>query len=110
MLRRSFIAVPERNVDLFDGFATEPYETGWAIEGRWFVHVLAAGPDARLAFAAETSPDGLTWCAHEAAAVTLAGAGLATLPVGNLGPWQRLRFRLDGAASVRAIVYLTLKG
>ncbi|MGV3652067.1 MAG: hypothetical protein ACO1OK_11615 [Devosia sp.] len=110
MLRRSFTAVPERNVAIADGFVTEPYETAWADEARWFVHVLEAPTGARIAFSAETSPEGLTWCAHEAASVSLSGTGLATLPLRDIGPWQRLRFAVEGAASVRAIVYLTLKG
>lgn len=110
MLRRSFTAVPERNVAIADGFTTEPYETAWADEARWFVHVLEAPAGARIVFASETSPEGLTWCAHEAAAVTLSGTGLATLPIRDIGPWQRLRFTVEGAQSVRAIVYLTLKG
>lgn len=110
MLRKSFTAVPERNVAIADGFTTEPYETAWAIECRWFVHVLDAPAGARLRFCSETSPEGLTWCAHEAAEVALSGPGLATLPLTQVGPWQRLRFALEGADSVRAIVYLTLKG
>jgi len=110
MLRRSLTAVPERNIQITDGFTTEPYETAWVVEARWFVHVLEAAPGARISFAAETSPEGLTWCAHEAAPVALDGQGLATLPIRETGPWQRLRFSVEGAASVRAIVYLTLKG
>ena len=31
MLRRSFTAVPERNVAIANGFTTEPYETAWAV-------------------------------------------------------------------------------
>jgi len=110
MLRRSFTAVIERNVPIADGFVTEPYETAWVDEARWFVHVLEAAPAAKITFAAETSPEGLTWCAHEAAAVSRTGSGLATLPLTQVGPWQRLRFTVEGAESVRAIVYLTLKG
>ncbi len=110
MLRKSFTAVPERNVAITDGFTSEPYETAWAIECRWFVHVLEAPAGAVLTFTSETSPEGLTWCAHEAGAVSLPGAGLATLALTEIGPWQRLRFSVSGAESVRAIVYLTLKG
>jgi len=110
MLRKSFTAVVERNVAITDGFTTEPYETAWALEARWFVNVLDAPSGARLSLAAETSPEGLTWCAHESGPVQLAGPGLATLPLSQIGPWQRLRFSLSGAQSVRVIVYLTLKG
>lgn len=110
MLRRSFTAVIERNIAIGDGFITEPYETAWVDEARWFVHVLEASSTAKITYTAETSPEGLTWCAHEAPAASHAGAGLSTLPLTQVGPWQRLRFRVEGAESVRAIVYLTLKG
>jgi hypothetical protein len=110
MLRRSQIAAVERNVAITDGFTTEPYETGWAIEGRWFVHILEAEPEALLAIHAQVSPDGLTWCDHEAAPVWRNGTGLLSLPLTQLGPWQRLACRVDHTGSVRAICYLTLKG
>ena len=60
-------------------FTTEPYETAWAAEARWFVHVLEASPGARLEVAAEVSPEGITWCGHEARPVDLQGQGLVTL-------------------------------
>lgn len=110
MLRRSFTAVIERNILIANGFVTEPYETAWVDEARWFVHVLEASPGAKIAFSAETSPEGLTWCAHEAAPVHHIGPGLSTMPLTEVGPWQRLRFSIENAESVRAIVYLTLKG
>ncbi len=110
MLRRSFTAVIERNVDFATGFVCEPYETGWAIEARWFVNILAADPAAVLAITAEVSPDGLAWCPHEAAPVERSGPGLMTLPITNVGPWGRLSFSVRGAESVRGICYLTLKG
>lgn len=110
MLRRSFTAVVERNVWLQSGFVTEPYETGWAMEARWFVHVLEAQAGTRATFASETSPEGLTWCPHEAAPVASVGIGMATLALTNVGPWQRLVCTLDQGARARAIIYLTLKG
>ena len=110
MLSRSFTAVVERSTQLRAGSATEPYETAWAREGRWFVHLPEAPAASRLVFRAQTSPEGLTWCAHEAPSVTLTGPGLATLPLANLGPWQRLIFEVAGDEAVTALVYLTLKG
>lgn len=110
MLRRAFTAVVERNVNITDGFVTEPYETAWASQARWFVHVLEGAETARLSFASEVSPEGLTWCPHETPAIAITGGGLATLPLTAVSPWQRLRFKLEGAESVRAIVYLTLQG
>jgi hypothetical protein len=110
MLRKSFTAVVERNIDIADGFTTEPYETAWVYEARWFVNVLNAEPGTRFSYRAETSPEGLTWCEHEAGPVAHEGSGLSTLPLMQVGPWQRLRFSVEGGRSVRAIVYLTLKG
>lgn len=110
MLKRSFTAVVERNV-LVDGrLETEPYETAWAGEGRWFVHVLAADADTRLQIRSEISPDGLTWCPHEAAPVERTGPGLLSLPLRLLSPWQRLVLATQpGARQIKVIVYLTLR-
>jgi len=111
MLSRSFTAVIERNVTFEDVFTTEPYETAWAVEARWFVHVLEASPGARLEVAAEVSPEGITWCGHEARPVELQGRGLLTLALTQVGPWQRLRGLVSGPeAAVKVIIYLTLSG
>jgi hypothetical protein len=110
MLNRAFTAVIERNVEVIERLETEPYETAWASEGRWFVHVLKAGQAASVRIAAEVSPDGLTWCPHEAASVERRGPGLVTLPLTQLGPWQRLVVTADrDPISTKVIVYLCLK-
>ena len=50
MIRRSFTAVIEKNTTWTSGFETEPYETGWATEARWFIRVVTMdGADAALA-------------------------------------------------------------
>ncbi|MEJ1160452.1 hypothetical protein [Prosthecomicrobium sp. N25] len=109
MLKRSFTAVVERNVTVEGRLETEPYETGWAGEARWFVHVLAADADTVLRIASEISPDGLTWCAHEADPVSRRGPGLVSLPLTMVGPWQRLVLTTEPAAPIKVIVYLTLR-
>lgn len=112
MLPRAFTAVIERNVALSGDFQTEPYETAWAAEARWFIHVLEADTGATLEVAADISPEGLTWCRHEAGSVTLNRAGLLSLPLCNVGPWLRLNGRVDGpdGARMKAIIYLALRG
>jgi hypothetical protein len=111
MLSRSFTAVIERNVTFDDVFTTEPYETAWAVEARWFVHVLDASPGASIEIASEVSPEGITWCPHEARPVGLQGRGLVTLALTQVGPWQRLKGCVTGPdAQVKVIVYLTLRG
>ena len=110
MLKRSFTAVVERNVTVSGRLETEPYETAWAGEARWFVHVLSADPKTTLQIASEISPDGLTWCPHEAPAAKRLGPGLITLPLTMLSPWQRLVLTSQPAEDpVKVIVYLTLR-
>lgn len=123
MVNRSFTAVVERNATIREPFLTEPYETGWAKEARWFVRVLAASEGARLIVRTQLSPDGLFWCDAEPAATTLAGTGLHTVPVAaNFGQWLALKGEVrggpeaDGAVEgrtaepfVKLIVYLVLK-
>lgn len=110
MMKRSFTAVVERNVTVTGSLESEPYETGWAGEARWFVHVLAADPQTTLQIASEISPDGLTWCPHEAAPAKHAGPGLFSLPVPMPGPWQRLVVTARPETDpVKVIVYLTLR-
>jgi hypothetical protein len=109
MLKRSFTAVIERNVVVNGRLETEPYETGWASEARWFVHVLAADPGIELTIRSEISPDGLTWCPHESGPVGRTGPGLISLPLRMLSPWQRLVLSTHTARPVKVIVYLSLR-
>jgi hypothetical protein len=110
MLKRAFTAVIERNIAIQGRCETEPYETAWAGEARWFVHVLSGDVNTVLNIASELSPDGLTWCPHEAAPVKRVGPGLVTLPLSMPGPWQRLILTTDPSAGpIKVIVYLTLR-
>lgn len=110
MLKRSFTAVIERNVVVDGKLVSEPYETAWAGEARWFVHVLSGDPDTTLTIHSEISPDGLTWCPHEAEAVQRTGPGLVSLPLKMLSPWQRLVLVTQPSARpIKVIAYLTLR-
>jgi hypothetical protein len=110
MLNRAFTAVIERNVEIAGRLESEPYETAWASVGRWFVNVLKAGQATGVRIAAEVSPDGLTWCPHEAPSVERRGPGLVSLPLTQLGPWQRLVVTADNdPVPTKVIVYLCLK-
>ena len=80
MIRRSFTAVIEKNTTWTSGFETEPYETGWAGEARWFIRVVTMeGGDAALTVVPQISPDGLFWCDEGRAPVVIGkpGASLA---------------------------------
>ncbi len=108
MVRRSFTAVIEKNATFAGPFETEPYETGWASEARWFVRVLEL--DGELTLAPQLSPDGLFWCDDEKVPMVIRAKGLYTLSLRDFGNWLRLRgefVRADSNAKV--MIYLALK-
>lgn len=111
-MRQSQAAVLERYRVLSGEFATEPYETGWANEARWFVRVLEAStPDTKVVFTTQVSPDGLHWCDAEVPAQVAEGPGLISWPVREFGQWLRIRGSVEGAdRSAKVLIYLTLKG
>ncbi|TBL74660.1 hypothetical protein [Paenibacillus thalictri] len=118
MLNRSFTAVVERNVTLTENFITEPYETGWAKEARWFIRILDMTPGTSLHVRPQLSPDGLFWCDAECAGLTIngPGPGMVTLPTpDNFGHWLALKGAFIGSGdaeappSVKLIIYLALK-
>lgn len=108
-MRHSQTAVLERDLTVTQDFDTEPYEAGWAIEGRWFVQVLAASGDAAVEFRTQISADGLVWCDLDDATYVVAEEGVVSWPVRQFGQWLRLRghFRDNGALQVR--IYLAVK-
>lgn len=111
MLRRSFTAVLEKNSTFTSGFATEPYETGWALEARWFVRILEASPGTELTLAPQISPDGLFWCNEGSDPLRMTGVGLASIPLRNFGQWLRLNAQISGEnPRVKILIYLALKG
>jgi hypothetical protein len=110
-VRRSFTAVLEQGSTFTADFATEPYETAWAGEARWFVRVLElTGRDAGLRLHPEISPDGLFWCDEGTAPLELGEAGLYSLALRHFGHWLRLRGVLVGTdARAKVLIYLALK-
>lgn len=114
MLNRSFTAVVERNTVFAEAFATEPYETGWAGEARWFVRVLEMAEGTELSIRPQLSPDGLFWCDSEEPGIKIGQPGLYTLKMAEFGHWLSLKgeplsVRGTSEPSVKLIVYLTLK-
>jgi hypothetical protein len=109
-MRESQTAVLERGAELHDQLQTEPFETAWAGEARWFVQFLQPDPTAEIMITPQVSPDGLAWVDHEQGSVTAAGDGLVTIPMSDFGHWLRLEVRRSGGATPPLIrVYLALK-
>ena len=108
MVRRSFTAVIEKNSTFTGPFETEPYETGWATEARWFIRVL--GLSGGLRVVPQVSPDGLFWCDEGRAALEIERPGLYSFPLRDFGHWLRLRATPAGPeASVKLMIHLALK-
>lgn len=106
MLRRSYTAVVERNVEWSGLFATEPYEAGWASEAIIFVRALK-GDAQRATARVQISPDGMNWC-DEGTELTLPSAGgIAFCKVTHFGGWLRLNG--ETASEVTVLVSLSLK-
>jgi hypothetical protein len=110
-MRHAFTAVLERNSVFTADFATEPYETGWATEARWFVRALSAtGADVALTLKPQLSPDGLVWCDADCAPLELREPGMVTCALRDFGHWLRLDCALHGDnAEVKVLIYLALK-
>lgn len=108
-MRQSYTGVLERNTTLSGEFTTEPMETAWATEARWFVQVLDTPPDRQVEVITQVSPDGLTWCDLESDTVhATASAALTSWGVTEFGGWLRLKGRADGDG-VKVRIYLALK-
>ena len=67
-------------------------------------------PGTKVKLKTEISPEGLTWCDHEAGTAEFSEGGMISVPVENTGPYMRLRISLNGdAPKIKTIIYLTLR-
>lgn len=110
-MRSTTTAVLERKRTVRDDFTTEPYELPWASEARFFVQPLEfGGPDTRLTFTTQISPDGLHWCDLEDRSHELTGAELRSWSVTEFGQWLRLHCRVSGTQPMAKLrIYLVGK-
>jgi hypothetical protein len=109
-MRQSQTAVIERNVTWSGDFETEPYETSWSGEALFFVRALEAeelpsGSTARI----QISPDGIHWCDEGSNLILPQANNVAFCRVSHFGGWLRLVGQLPDGASMKVIVYLSLK-
>ena len=109
-MRQSHTAVVERDVTWAGAFETEPYEAAWAREAVYFIRFMAReGDTARGSARVQISPDGMHWC-DEGASVEFGGdADVVFVRVRHFGTYLRLTGEVPADASVRVLVYLTLK-
>ena len=108
MVRKSFTAVVEKNSTFTEPFETEPYETGWATEARWFLRVIEL--HGVLSVTPQISPDGLFWCDEGREALRIERPGLYSFPLRDFAHWLRLRADLAGdRPTVKLMIQLALK-
>ena len=112
-MRRFFTAVIEQGISYEADFSTEPYESGWASEARWFVRILDGQADGlHITANPEISPDGLMWLSDGTDPIRLPATenAAATCAQKEFGNWLRLRIAFDGAPrKVKFLIYLALK-
>lgn len=109
MVRQNYTATVERNRVFQGEFATEPYECGWAGEAIFFVRKLeATGAVAGTRVKVQISGDGMRWC-DEGTTLELSASEVDFVRVKHFGNWLRLSGRLPEAATMRAIIALSLK-
>lgn len=106
MVRRSYNAVVERNVEWNGRFETEPYEAAWASEAVFFIRSLGgSGNGARARV--QITPDGMHWCDEGTELALPDEEGVTFGKVSNFGGWLRLVGESGGP--IKVLVTLSLK-
>lgn len=107
---QSQTAVLEKNTTFSSDFTTEPFETAWAREGRWFFQVLESSGCPAITLRTQVSPDGLNWIDQlDDVEHSAAESGLTTWSAREFGGWMRVRGTFGGPGSVKVRIYLALK-
>lgn len=97
--------VLERKTDIGGGFATEPFEAGWAGEAIYFVELhdpAASTFTARV----QVSPDGIRWSDEGTYLAVTGEPGLRFVRVTQFGGWLRLAF--DGPKQAEQSACVTI--
>ncbi|MYD93415.1 MAG: hypothetical protein F4Y02_06940 [Chloroflexi bacterium] len=101
MIRRSHIAVVERNAWWRGDFEVEPYEAGWALEAIGFLHVLETeGESPGIDLRVQISSDGIHWADHGAALRGSLDPGVHFVSVAHFGSWLRVVGHTTGGLKV----------
>lgn len=107
-LRESTTAVLVRGERVGEGFATEPYEAGWAHEA--VIFVLGMDETDGGSLAVQISPDGFHWIDEGVEIAMPARDGVSFGRLAHFGNWLRLEARMANGAERRLMVTVHLKG
>ena len=106
-LNESTTAIIVRSERVGDGFASEPYEAGWAKEAVVFLTGHDSGPEGSVVV--QISPDGMAW-ADEGSTLPFPPEGqVAFARLVQFGNWLRLRVTLPHGTERRLMATLNLK-
>lgn len=107
-LRESTTAVLVRGERVGEGYATEPYEAGWAREAVVFLLGMDETDGGELAV--QISPDGFHWVDEGLVIEMPARGGVSFGRVAHFGNWLRLEARMPGGGERRLMVTVHFKG
>lgn len=105
-MRQSQTAILERGIALNGILHTEPFETAWASEARWFVNFLEPEATGTVTVQAQVSPNGIQWVNHESDAVTVDAPHLGTGAIRDFGGWLRLTITGDTSPLIKVVLAL----
>ena len=107
-VRESTTAVVVRGEWIMPGFASEPYEAGWASEAVVFLLGMDSGNGGSVRV--QVSPDGMTW-ADEGTEIAVPGdRQVAFARVTHFGNWLRIRANVAEGAQRRVMATFHFKG
>ena len=107
-LRESNTAVLVRGERVADGYATEPYEAGWAQEA--IVFALGMDEASGGTLSVQISPDGFHWVDDGATVDLPAAGGVAFTKLSHFGNWLRFAASVPGGGERRLMVTVHFKG
>lgn len=106
MVKRSYNAIIERNVEWNGVFETEPYEVGWASEAIFFIRSLGGSAQDDVA-RVQITPDGMIWCDESTQCQLPRDQDVTFCKVSHFGNWLRLAG--ETRSSIMVLVTLSLK-
>lgn len=110
-LRESTTAIVIRGEHVIDGFTSEPYEAGWAMEAILFLRVLVPRAEPGGTAQVEISPDGMHWVGDGTALELPGESGEVSFQrIAHFGNWLRVRLAMPEGDTCQLLATLHLKG
>ena len=111
-LRESTTAVVARGEPITDGYCSEPYEAGWAVEAILFSRLLVPPSNpVRGQWWVEISPDGIHWVTESPPQpMPLDSEHVVYYRLSHFGNWIRIRVALESTEPLQLLTTLHLKG